>query len=218
MTPRTDTDDGNSPPKRTRPRFVRLKLFLIFTSTFLAALASFAWNRSTTHQDRLTWARVWIADDRTIQRRAFGYNSGGGRMMLYGAYLASTPGPDTDPAGLPFRDPQPGWRWRSEEIRSWATNVSVPRPGRLIDVPGVELTSEFRRDGDNRVRYLYVGLNWAVPLVVFAMPPAFAALTLFRRRRRRTAGLCRECGYDLRASQGRCPECGTAISTASTSS
>ena len=28
------------------------------------------------------------------------------------------------------------------------------------------------------------------------------------RRRRAAAGLCPECGYDLRASAGRCPECG----------
>jgi len=51
---------------------------------------------------------------------------------------------------------------------------------------------------------------WAItPLTAL---PAVAALRARARRCRRVQdGACRACGYDLRASPLRCPECGTAV-------
>jgi hypothetical protein len=46
-----------------------------------------------------------------------------------------------------------------------------------------------------------------LPLIL----PGIVAQRVWRSRKRRLAGLCRHCGYDLRASEGACPECGTAI-------
>ena len=43
---------------------------------------------------------------------------------------------------------------------------------------------------------------------VFLLPPALWAARDRRLRKRRRMGLCRRCGYDLRASGGACPECG----------
>jgi hypothetical protein len=47
-----------------------------------------------------------------------------------------------------------------------------------------------------------------VPAGLLAAVPATRLVRRLRRRNR--PGLCRVCGYDLRATPGRCPECGTA--------
>ena len=52
--------------------------------------------------------------------------------------------------------------------------------------------------------------HWVLA-VVLGVPVAWWVWTGFERRRARrraAAGLCRGCGYDLRASPDRCPECG----------
>ena len=55
---------------------------------------------------------------------------------------------------------------------------------------------------------LSVGGFLAVPGLVF-MIPGLVLHVIVRRLAMR--GRCRKCGYDLRASHERCPECGTAI-------
>jgi hypothetical protein len=50
---------------------------------------------------------------------------------------------------------------------------------------------------------------WALALLLGVTPPLFRDLGAQRRRRLERAGLCPGCGYDLRATPGRCPECGT---------
>ena len=54
--------------------------------------------------------------------------------------------------------------------------------------------------------------HWAIALLL-GLPVAWWAIQ-FRRRgvreRRKSAGLCPACGYDLRATPQRCPECGFA--------
>jgi hypothetical protein len=53
---------------------------------------------------------------------------------------------------------------------------------------------------------------WSVAVALGALPAFVPLVRRYRRRvRRRRDGLCLRCGYDLRATSGRCSECGTEV-------
>ena len=48
-----------------------------------------------------------------------------------------------------------------------------------------------------------------LPMLGFGPIVTWNWFLVLRRRKRKKLGLCLKCGYDLRASKDRCPECGT---------
>ena len=61
------------------------------------------------------------------------------------------------------------------------------------------------------LRYWQLAIPWLLALLA-AIPTALLFRARARQRARRRQGQCRNCGYDLRATPDRCPECGTTAS------
>jgi hypothetical protein len=133
------------------------------------------------------WVRsYWRAD-------SFVYYSGGrstyGVTSNRGVFLV---GRVTDDAGNGNR------RWSHEVTgadRNWASQFGL-RFGFGSRMAGAE-------------RFLFVPCG--VVAVLSGSVAASSWLYLRRRRYRQGAGLCPSCGYDLRATPDRCPECGWTV-------
>ena len=113
---------------------------------------------------------------------------------------------DTYVCSDPLNTPQDPWvstRWL------WATNNNAPGAFVWKWLPRYGSDS-----GQSPMRGAFLSLPLYFPVVIFAAYPIYRCLPIHRRRRRKKLGLCVKCGYDLRASKDRCPECGEEFETA----
>ena len=67
----------------------------------------------------------------------------------------------------------------------------------------------YSHDKNSRFGYWRAAIPFWIPASLFSiilLPPLVQS---YRRRKRKKLGLCLKCGYDLRGSKNRCPECGS---------
>jgi hypothetical protein len=94
--------------------------------------------------------------------------------------------------------------------RNGVVNGFVGNPvKRSMDTFAFDVTDiEYRNGSDVELEIPY----WV--LATMTLIPPLIWMARWRRRTRRAAGkVCENCGYDLRATPERCPECGTASKT-----
>jgi hypothetical protein len=146
----------------------------------------------------LLWVRSWVLQTSewvasSWPGTAIEVRSAGGRLFFFRHTVAGT---------LP-RGPQP-WQYQRYE-----NTLDFEPPGAPHGLLGIEYRYSAQLGGD---KTLWLTLpDWAPALCFAILPAAWLTLEVRRRRRRDrrlTHGLCPACGYDLRATMDRCPECG----------
>jgi hypothetical protein len=161
-----------------------------------AALVSFVMALATV----VLWIRsYWVVDNLVVPTEAAEHeiSSAMGRLR----YLSLQDRPTMSGAVW-------GRQWTDQLIADWHATFLTPAVG-----------GEWTRFGfgvdDGRVqiyRYRRYWVRMGNALLVFLIVPAVWAVRAWRRhllkRRREWYGLCPACGYDIRATPGRCPECG----------
>lgn len=187
----------------------RVGHILLLVPVLLTAATLGLWVRSYGTYDTLAWSR-WRNTAGQYDGVAYNLLSGRGVIGLSSIRLQAFPAVAASRNSM-------GWSRGSGKAEDFA----LPKDTRWerIGFGRYELSSQVSGVGDASV----ASTTWWVPhwflAMLFVLPVAlwFAISRPLRARRRRASGQCVRCGYDLRASTDRCPECGTPIPIRGTS-
>ena len=186
---------------------------LLILSLLLSMAALVLWVRSYSHFDRVGWGDSIEERNLTLYKNQ-AISAGGdvvvqkmrvlpihpyGRLERFNmAIIASI---TANGERLQELNPFFGQYWRDFSRRN--TDHSIL---------GIRWASAEYNDGEIAIRPIVVPYAWIVALL--GIPPLLRIGVMVRRRLRieRRPGLCPTCGYDLRATAERCPECGMAVS------
>jgi hypothetical protein len=187
---------------------------LTVLSLLLCIAAAGLWARGHLVADRAYYSR-WRLHGTTASEGAYWVQSGAGIFILATRQQNLT-GMVADPTGQFGRLAAAGPRWQRVQLApdDAMTLASGPRPGLLGRLGFWSLRAAQTSLGPGNYYAEWAAPAWAVCLMLSLLPAAWV-LRWRRARLRRRAGLCPTCGYDLRATPDRCPECGTVPSVPS---
>jgi hypothetical protein len=172
-------------------------LNLLTALSLLLCVAAFGlWVRSHVVEDRVMWRRVdgagWVVTSP--------------RYVVVGWELFAGTGWPADGYGLSYERGTPA-PVTTHVVRMLVLGMS--RGDRFGQWQRMGFAGYWWRPASGASNFARVVVPlWAVVAATGALPAWRAVRTLARRRHR--AGMCAGCGYDLRATPDRCPECGTA--------
>jgi hypothetical protein len=176
------------------------------------AASAILWRRSHATGDTLLHRESRVENGVLRTRYYQAWSAAGSIRIMIGEEIRTHP--DDIRIFAPIEVANPRWRRGEFAGPSYLYDKSSSPQRRIWRMWGVEL---FRLDESHEYYSLHqrsVTLPCGLILGLSAIVPAVGALRVakaLRRRRRRLRGFCVACGYDLRESTDRCPECGAPI-------
>jgi hypothetical protein len=156
-------------------------------SLLLCLASAVLWVRGYWRWDEFGWVRPAPPG---AERLFFNLGSGGGGVAINVGFTSDGIAPVVSRSGW-------NWWWDDRAPIPYAAGTPVNRWGfgyKSVRRPFVRWT-----------RVIFPA--W-LAATLFASLPITRLVMSIRRRTRTREGLCPACGYDLRATPGRCPECG----------
>ena len=201
---------------------IRYGLNLLAAASALICTASvYLWVRTHNEDEWLQWTRSALLDPHTSRLRICTLAVGQGRM---GAYLKDEVRWNPHRPAQPHPDYAPGTPLKIERRRGGFYHGG--RDGTLLDWLGFRIASKgtvIGRDHNGNVvsavvaestvsvSSRYAGVPCWFVVGAAALLPLLRAKWYWTRLRRHRRGLCMHCGYDVRGSSEKCPECGRPI-------